>query len=81
MICKVATLSKNVLPTIAPEINYADLVEVQDGMMAQQAYLEIINEETLPERKQSLVESLSKYCETDTLAMVKLVQNLTNMDE
>ncbi len=72
---------KNVLPTVAPEINYAELVEVQDGMMAQQAYLEIINEETLPERKQSLVESLSKYCEMDTLAMVKLVQNLSNTDE
>jgi hypothetical protein len=46
-------------------------------MMAQQAYLEIINEETTPERKQSLIGSLSKYCEMDTFAMVKLVQNLS----
>ena len=57
------------------------LVDVQDGMMAQQAYLEIINEETTPEHKQSLIDSLSKYCEMDTLAMVKLVQNHSRTDE
>jgi hypothetical protein len=72
---------KKVLPTVVPELNYADLVDVQDGMMAQQAYLEIINKETTPERKQSLIGSLSKYCEMDTFAMVKLVQNLSRTDE
>jgi CRISPR/Cas system-associated exonuclease Cas4 (RecB family) len=71
---------KKVLPIVVPELNYADLVDVQDGMMAQQAYLEIINEETTPERKQSLIGSLSKYCEMDTFAMVKLVQNLSGTD-
>jgi CRISPR/Cas system-associated exonuclease Cas4 (RecB family) len=72
---------KNVLPTVVPELNYADLVDVQDGMMAQQAYLEIINDETLPERKQSLIDSLLKYCEMDTYAMVKIIQNLSRTDQ
>jgi hypothetical protein len=72
---------KNVLPTVVPELNYADLVDVQDGMMAQQAYLEIINEKTTLERKQSLTDSLLKYCEMDTFAMVKLIQNLSKTNQ
>ena len=60
---------------------YSDLPDVQDGMMAQQAYLEIINVKTTQERKRSLTNSLSKYCEMDTLAMVKLIQNLSKKNE
>lgn len=71
---------KNVLPTVVPELNYAELVDVQDGMMAQQAYLEIINENTTLKRRQSLTDSLLKYCEMDTFAMVKLIQNLSKTD-
>ena len=54
---------------------------MQDGMMAQQAYLEIINVKTTQERKRSLTDSLSKYCEMDTFAMVKLIQNLSKKNE
>ena len=72
---------KNVLPTVVPDLKYSDLLDVQDGMMAQQAYLEIINVKTTKERKISLTNSLSKYCEMDTLAMVKLIQNLSKKDE
>ena len=68
---------KNVLPTVVPELNYAELEDVQDGMMAQQAYLEIINENTTLQRKRTLTDSLLKYCEMDTFAMVKLIQNLS----
>ena len=72
---------KNVLPTVVPDLKYSDLLDVQDGMMAQQAYLEIINVKTTQERKRSLTNSLSKYCEMDTFAMVKLVQNLSKKNE
>jgi len=72
---------KKVLPTVVPELNYADLVDVQDGMMAQQAYLEVINEKTTLIRKQSLTDSLLKYCEMDTFAMVKLIQNLSKINK
>ena len=37
---------KAVLPTIAPELNYQGLAEVQDGTMAQSAYLEAISSNT-----------------------------------
>jgi hypothetical protein len=64
-----------------PDLKYSDLLDVQDGMMAQQAYLEIINVKTTQERKRSLTNSLSKYCEMDTFAMVKLIQNLSKKNE
>jgi predicted RecB family nuclease len=72
---------KNVLPTVVPDLRYSDLLDVQDGMMAQQAYLEIINVKTAKERKISLANSLSEYCEMDTLAMVRLIQNLSKKNE
>jgi hypothetical protein len=72
---------KNVLPTVVSDLNYSDLLDVQDGMMAQQAYLEIINVKTTQKRKDSLTDSLWKYCEMDTFAMVKLMQNLSKKNK
>ena len=68
---------KKVLPSVVPELSYDDLEDVQDGLMAQQAYLEVINEETTLQRKKQLIESLKKYCQMDTLAMAKLVERLS----
>lgn len=42
---------KAVLPTIAPDLNYKQLDEVQDGGMAQAAYLEIIHPDVVEERR------------------------------
>ena len=63
---------KAVLPTVAPEMNYADLGEIQEGMGASQAFLEIMDEGTSEERRQVLHSELVEYCAYDTLAMVKL---------
>ena len=63
---------KAVLPTIAPELNYQGLVEVQDGTMAQSAYLEAISSNTAPDRRDRLTQALREYCKLDTLAMVKI---------
>ena len=65
---------KAVLPTVAPKLNYAELEEVQDGGAAQAAYLEACDLEEGAERYESLRRNLLKYCELDTLAMVKIVQ-------
>jgi hypothetical protein len=66
---------KSVLPTIAPELDYSDL-EVQGGQAAQQKFLKMIttgiNEDDLKQGRTALL----KYCERDTLAMVKLAQFL-----
>lgn len=65
---------KSVLPTIAPELDYGNLGEVQEGGGAQQAFLEIIATDTSGERRAQLIHALERYCERDTFAMVKLVE-------
>lgn len=62
---------KAVLPTIAPDLAY-DNLEVANGGMAQDAFTEIMQAETLPERRQQLHDALLLYCERDTLAMVRI---------
>ena len=67
---------KAVIPTVAPELDYKALEEVQEGMGAQRAYLEAIDAGTSVERKEYLRERLLEYCKYDTLAMVRLVEFL-----
>ncbi|QWE07899.1 DUF2779 domain-containing protein [Polynucleobacter ibericus] len=62
---------KAVLPTIAPELNYSNLL-VGNGGMAQDAYREIIDTKTGDEKRKQMHEGLLKYCEQDTLAMIKI---------
>lgn len=65
---------KAVLPTIAPELDYSRLDEVQDGGMAQGAYLEMIHPEAPDDRRTKLATSLLAYCKLDTLAMVRVAR-------
>jgi len=67
---------KAVIPTVAPELDYKALEEVQEGMGAQRAYLEAVDAATSAERKAYLRQRLLEYCEYDTLAMVRLVEFL-----
>ena len=69
---------KAVLPTIAPDLDYNALEGVHEGTEASNAYLEAINPETSAERKEELRHQLLKYCEYDTLAMVRLVEFFSN---
>lgn len=62
---------KAVLPTIAPDLAY-DNLEVANGGMAQDAFAEIMQPDTLPERRMQLRDALLLYCERDTLAMVRI---------
>jgi predicted RecB family nuclease len=64
---------KAVLPTIAPEMDYAKLAGVQDGMGAVAAWEELVAETTTPERRAEIGTQLRTYCGHDTLAMVRLV--------
>jgi hypothetical protein len=65
---------KAVLPTIAPDMDYASLEGIQEGTQASAAYLEAINPETPLARKEALRAELLKYCRHDTEAMVRLVR-------
>jgi hypothetical protein len=68
---------KKVLPTIAPELTY-DNLDVGDGGMAQEAFLEMLHPETTAERRAQLREGLLRYCERDTLAMVRVAHFFEN---
>ena len=65
---------KAVLPTIAPDMDYALLEGIQEGTGASSAYLEAIHPGTSAERKEEIRRNLLKYCKHDTEAMVRLVR-------
>jgi hypothetical protein len=65
---------KSLLPAVIPELNYGDLEEVKDGVMAMSAFAEAIHPETSILRKTELHRSLSEYCKLDTYAMVRVWQ-------
>lgn len=63
---------KAVLPAIAPDLSYDALTGVKEGGMAATAYLEAIASGTTAERKTEIEGQLRKYCQLDTLALVRL---------
>ena len=65
---------KAVLPTVAPDLDYAALGDVRDGQAAQTAYLEAIRPDTAASRRDALEAALTEYCRYDTLALVRLVE-------
>jgi len=65
---------KAVLPTVAPDLSYSALGEVQDGLAAQNAYFEAIEPGTTDARRAALRRALLDYCKQDTLALVRLVE-------
>ena len=65
---------KAVLPTVAPHLDYSQLEGVQNGTLAQLAYMDIINLETDVAVREQKIRNLLKYCELDTQAMVEVVR-------
>ncbi|MCK6370839.1 MAG: DUF2779 domain-containing protein [Gammaproteobacteria bacterium] len=63
---------KALLPTLAPDMDYARLDGVRAGGEAQQAFREAIAPGTTAERHAELREQLLRYCAHDTLAMVRI---------
>jgi CRISPR/Cas system-associated exonuclease Cas4 (RecB family) len=67
---------KDVLPVIAPELRYENLIEVTDGGAAQVVYLQCVFEDLPAERRKEIEEHLRKYCRQDTWAMVEVAHRL-----
>lgn len=64
---------KEVLTVVAPDLDYSNLDEVQEGTAAQVAYLyAALDPNTTAARKTDLEEKLLKYCRQDTWAMVEV---------
>jgi hypothetical protein len=65
---------KKVLPALVPELSYADL-QIANGASASAAYVQL-RHETDPCRIAQIRSQLLRYCERDTLAMVKVLERL-----
>jgi hypothetical protein len=68
---------KNVLPVLAPELDYADL-NIRQGDDAQAAWLAMLEAMDLAQRRQFRA-NLRAYCQRDTLAMVAIHQALLRL--
>ena len=68
---------KDVLPAIAPHMDYANLDGIKEGMAASDGYLEAIDPNTSAARKAELEDQLLRYCKFDTEAMVEIVRFFT----
>jgi hypothetical protein len=66
---------KYVLPALVPEMSYENL-SIQDGMQASLDYLRMIDSETSHDEKARIRAELLTYCGQDTLAMVKIRDEL-----
>jgi hypothetical protein len=62
---------------MCPGFSYSDL-EVQDGTMAMEVWGKTIFEDLAESEVNEIRQNLLKYCELDTLAMVKIFEKLKN---
>ena len=69
---------KSVLPTIAPELDYADLGEVADGGSAQSAYLEVLSPETPNFTSNLSGRGIEGLLSARSLAMVRVAEFFQN---
>ncbi|BFT94556.1 MAG: hypothetical protein MNSN_07180 [Minisyncoccus archaeiphilus] len=69
---------KSVLPVLIPELSYKDL-NIQGGSQASESYRELIDPSISQEKKESLRRDMLKYCELDTLAMVRILEKMEEM--
>jgi hypothetical protein len=66
---------KNVLPVLVPSMSYKAL-SIREGGQAGLEYLRMIDTETPPEDRERIQKELLEYCRQDTLAMVRIREEL-----
>ena len=69
---------KNVLPVMVSELSYQDM-EIGKGDQAMIAWRDMINGDLDESEKKKIKEALLKYCQLDTLGMVRIFQKLWGM--
>jgi hypothetical protein len=69
---------KSVLTTVAPELDYKALEEVQEGTAAQVAFMRLIFDDLHALRRAELEQHLRTYCRQDTWAMVEVAHRLAH---
>ena len=69
---------KDVLPVLVPGMTYKNL-NIRDGSMAMTGWKTMMFDMKDDQEKEQMKEDLLKYCELDTLAMVKIFEVLQNL--
>ena len=69
---------KKVLPVVVPELSYKNL-DIQDGTMALDTWGRMVLDPDFSEDKNEVRKNLLSYCELDTLAMVKIYEELLKL--
>lgn len=69
---------KQVLPVLIPELSYKDL-DIHAGGAAQRLWMEAVLDGKRADEKDKILKDLTKYCELDTYAMVKIFQFLSDI--
>ena len=62
---------KNVLPVLVPELSYKEL-DIQGGGTAQRLWMQCVLDGNIDASEEKIMNDLLKYCELDTLAMVRI---------
>ena len=70
------TSLKNIVPVLTPDLNYSDL-NISEGRMASQMWDQALIEPD--KRRNEIFADLLKYCQYDTLAMVRIYQLLRKL--
>lgn len=71
---------KYVLPVLAPDMSYKELL-IQDGGIAADTWNRIVTGQYTEEEKQKQIAGLREYCGLDTLAMVKIWEVLAHISK
>ncbi|MGM0583025.1 MAG: DUF2779 domain-containing protein, partial [Bacteroidota bacterium] len=70
---------KKVLPVVVPELSYKDL-DINEGVLASNSWGDMVTKEMTQKEKDKIYDDLLKYCELDTLAMVRILEELNNIN-
>ena len=66
---------KKVLPVLCPDLSYSNM-DIKEGATASNKWGDMINPDTSSEKARKIYNDLLKYCEMDTLAMVRILGEL-----
>lgn len=69
---------KKILPVLVPKLSYATL-NIQEGQTAQRLWMETVLNGKYADRREQIKKDLLHYCELDTLAMVRIYEQLLEL--
>ena len=70
---------KKVLPVLAPDLSY-EALDIQDGESAKQIWMDVVLHGKQAVQRQKVFADLRTYCTLDTLAMVRIFDVLSNLE-